>query len=274
MPIKKILKVGIVGCGTIGSYLAHRIERDFKSEAVVIALCDKDRAKAESLARRLKARPRVLELDKLIAVSDLVAEAAAAAAVSGLVRKTLRAGKDVIVVSVGGLLKSYRALFALARKTGRNIYVPSGAIGGLDALKSAAASGIHRIRLISSKPASALSGAPYLKKKKILSAKIKRRKRIFKGTAEEAIANFPQNINVCATLSLATLGAKAPTVEIYLDPKLHRNVHVIEAEGRFGKLFCRSENIPFANNPRTSYLAALSTAKTLENIFSPVKVGT
>ena len=50
MPLsKKTIKVGIVGCGTIGSFIARSICRDsfLKDSLKVVALCDIDKNKAK-----------------------------------------------------------------------------------------------------------------------------------------------------------------------------------------------------------------------------------
>lgn len=97
---------------------------------------------------------------------------------------------------------------------------------------------------------------------------------LFDGFARKAAADFPQNINVAATLALTGLGPDRTRVRIIADPRIRNNTHEIVAVGRFGKLIIRAENRPSSQNPRTSILAVQSAVATLAEILDPVKIGT
>jgi len=97
---------------------------------------------------------------------------------------------------------------------------------------------------------------------------------LFEGTASEAVKAFPANVNVAATISLAGIGFEQTRVKIIADPSLSRNVHEITVEGEFGKFSTRVENLPSPENPKTSYLAALSAVSTLKKILNQVQIGT
>jgi len=60
------LKVGIVGCGVIGSELAKAIEDKFSQGAEVAALCDIDEARALRLSESLTAKPQVRSIEDLV----------------------------------------------------------------------------------------------------------------------------------------------------------------------------------------------------------------
>lgn len=53
-----------------------------------------------------------------------------------------------------------------------------------------------------------------------------------------------------------------------------KNIHEIEAEGDFGKLFVRMENVPSPTNPNTSHMAALSAIALLRRVTTSLVVGT
>jgi aspartate dehydrogenase len=97
---------------------------------------------------------------------------------------------------------------------------------------------------------------------------------IFSGSAAQAIPAFPANVNVAAALSLAGLGADKTEVRIIADPASDKNVHEIEAEGAFGRLTVRMENVPSPHNPKTSYMAGLSAIALLQRITASLVVGT
>ena len=75
-------------------------------------------------------------------------------------------------------------------------------------------------------------------------------------------------------MSLAGIGPEKTEVRIIADPTSDKNIHEIEAEGDFGKLFVRMENVPSPTNPKTSHMAALSAIGLLRRITSSLIVGT
>lgn len=269
----KKIKIGLVGCGAIGSYLAKRIDKDLNRQASLVAIADIDAKAAIRLRKTLRSKLPICEIPVLIERSDLIIEATNVNACKDLIDDVLEKGKNILVMSVGALL-SKKNIIKKALKAGSTIYIPSGAIAGVDAFKAAAAGVIHNIALTTRKPAQTLVSVPYVKRMGFNLSSKNKDVEVFGGNALEAIYNFPQNINVAATLSLATLGAKKTKVRIIASPKLKRNVHEIEITGDYGKIITRTENLPSTSNPKTSYLAMLSAFAMLKNILSPVKIGT
>ncbi len=268
-----MLKIALVGCGTIGSEIARAITDRFNKDAKLVALCDINEANAKKLLAELNEKPELLSLDELIPKSDLVIEAASGDIIAELVKKCLDADVDVMAISVGGFI-GHEELFELAEKSKACLYLPSGALCGLDAVKAAGISNIKSARLITRKPPRGLKGAPFLEKQNIDIDKIDKETVIFQGSAKEAIKAFPKNINVAALLSLMSVGADKTKVKIITSPEFVRNSHQMVIEGDFGRVETLSENMPSPNNPKTSYLAVLSCIACLKQILSHVKLGT
>ncbi|MEW5758068.1 MAG: aspartate dehydrogenase [Candidatus Omnitrophota bacterium] len=268
-----MLKIGIIGCGAIGSYIAKEIEKTFSKKARVCALCDIDKNQAIRLSKSLKTKPLVCSQDTVFKKSDLVVEASSSKFSASIAKNAITSGCDVLIMSVGGLL-SNTDLFKLAEKKNRRIYVPSGAICGIDGVKASNIKKIKKAILTTTKPIEGLKGAPYVVKQKINLDKINGSKVIFTGNALRAAKAFPQNINVAATLALAGIGSKKTQVKIIASSKIKRNIHKIELETESGKIITETQNIPSPDNPKTSYLAMLSAVATLKEIFNPIKIGT
>lgn len=266
------LKVGVVGCGTIGTLICQAIVKEIK-EMELIAISDMNEEIAKKLALSLPEEIEILPSEELVKGSSLIVEAASGGAVSAIVRKAVELGKDVLVMSIGGLLENLD-LFDFAKEKGSRIYLPSGAIAGLDGIKAAKIGNIRSITLTTRKPPKGLAGAPFIIEQKIDLETVTVATTIFEGNAFLAAKGFPANINVAATLSLAGIGPERTQVRIIADPELSTNIHEIEAEGDFGKISTKCENLPSPFNPKTSYLAALSAIATLKGIVNPVKVGT
>ncbi len=267
------IRVGIIGCGTIGGELAIACQTRMRGNLNLVGICDKDAAKSAALQKLLKGKTPVLKLGDLVKKTDLIVEAASASISADILKKAIKNKKDILIMSIGGLI-GHEDLLKKAAKAGIKVYLPSGAICGIDALKSGNTGVIDSVTLTTRKPCQGLEGAPYLKEKNIRLSDIKEETVIFDGTAEEAIKGFPQNINVCATLSLAGIGADKTRVRIVTSPDYTKNIHEVEIAGDFGKISTRTENVPSKSNPKTSQLAILSAIAALEGIVESVKIGT
>ncbi len=269
-----LLKLGIVGCGAIGSRIAGSVRKELKGLFTVAAVHDIDHTRARDLAGRLDlGAEAVVSIDALIQGADVVVEAVNTAAAAGIVRKSLQAGKSVLAMSVGRLL-DHGSLFPLARRSAGQLLLPSGAVAGLDAVKAAALAGITAITLISRKPPAGFFGNVYIKEKGIRLHALKKDKILFDGGVMEAVRYFPQNINVAAAVALAAGPQAALRVRIIASPAARRNSHEILLEGECGRITTRTENTVCPDNPKTSYLAVLSGIRTLKGFADHIKIGT
>jgi len=262
----RMKRVGIIGCGTIGTGIAKFLQTQLKKKAKIVALCDVDPKKLKELQKKIKSRPVATNVEKLIKRSDLIIEAASADVSSEIAKAAIQNKKDVLIMSTGGLLKR-PSLLQEAKSKGCNLYIPSGAVCGLDGLRSAAAGKIKEVTLTTRKPPKGLIGVPYLKRKGIDIDKIKRETVVFSGSAKEAVKHFPKNINVAATVSLSGLGPTKTRVRIITAPRYTRNSHELEVKGEFGRLIARTENVPSRQNPKTSQLAIFSALAKLKEVI-------
>lgn len=269
-----MIKVGVIGCGTIGTELSIACQRRFGDEVTLEAIADIDIARAHKLQKKLRPKPRILAIDDLIRRCDLVIEAASARTSADIAKKALSQGKDVMIMSVGGLLGREKEMLRLSKTHRCCLYIPSGGIVGIDGLKAAKIGRIHRVQITTRKPPQGFEDAPYVIRHKIKLKNLKAEKVLFEGNAAAAVRGFPKNINVSATLSMAGLGARKTKVRIIATPQMLMNVHEVYVVGDFGSFYTRSENFPSEQNPKTSRLAILSAVATLERILKNVKIGT
>jgi len=269
----KKIKVGIIGCGTIGASIALACQKDLAEDVDLAALCDIDKEKALSLAITLQHKVPVFDMNELIAKSALVVEAASASISADVLSSCIAAKRDCLVMSVGGLVGK-EDILSRAAAAGVRVYIPSGAISGIDGLKSAMTGGVTSVMLTTRKPPKGLAGAPYLKENNIDISGITGETVVFEGSAEEAVKGFPQNVNVSAVLSLAGIGAKKTKVRIVTSPEYTGNVHEIEIIGASGRITTRTENVPSVTNPKTSALAIFSAIATLRAAASSIRIGT
>jgi aspartate dehydrogenase len=252
-----MLRIGLLGCGNIGHIIAVHAT-GFRISAVY----DKVPERAEEIAALAGAESFEDFGSFLAADSDIIVEAASVSAARTYALDVLSAGKDIIIMSVGALTdKEFRAQVrdaALAHR--RKVYIPSGAIFGLDNLKIGRISRINRLLLRTTKSPESLG---------ITSDA---RRQIFAGKANECIKAFPKNVNVSVAMSLAA--GQDTDVELWVDPAVDRNVHELFFEGDFGEAYIKVTNFTSPDNPATSYLAALSILSLLEKLSDPIIVGT
>jgi aspartate dehydrogenase len=180
----------------------------------------------------------------------------------------LRAGVDLLIVSVGALAEPSveAAIFDAARAGKSQARVVSGAIGALDAIAAAAVGGLERVTHTTRKPARTLLPADE-------AARLNRPRELFRGSARQGALLFPESINVAAAVSLAGLGLDRTEVCVIADPSVDRNQHEVVAEGAFGRLRFEIQNVPTPENPRTGRLVAMSLAHALRARRAPLSVG-
>ena len=254
------MNLGIIGCGAIGTDVANAADK--MKEIKKIYLYDTNKKASGNLCKDLK-KAEIKPVSDFLENVDVVFEGASQQAVREYAEQIIRAGKDLILMSVGSLFDDTfrKKLEKRAREKNCKIYVPSGAICGIDGLLSASVGGLDEVTLVTTKPPSSLG------------KNIEVRSVIYKGNARDAVKKFPSNINVAASLSLAGKGFDETKVEIVVDPVVSRISHKILAHGKFGRLRVEVENMPNPNNPGSSYMASLSAIATLKSIINPIKIG-
>jgi aspartate dehydrogenase len=265
-------RVAIAGLGTIGRAVARRLSDGSIPGLVLACAAARDLTKAQAWLDAEKIVCPLVELDAFPQFADLAVECAPASLLDQICRPMLEAGKTVMVLSAGALLPR-PDLISLAKEHGGQIIVPTGALLGLDAVTAAAEGSIRSVRMTTRKPPNGLAGAPYLEAHGISVANLKEPKRVFSGTAREAAAGFPANVNVAAALSLAGIGPERTTTEIWADPTVSRNCHTIEVDADSARFTLSIENIP-SENPKTGRITALSVLAALRKLHAPIRIGT
>ena len=270
-------KVGLLGCGAIGTQIALAIDSG-KIPAILTHIYDGSKDASSSLVEKLTNKPVISENPHLLSSNpvDIVVEAASQDAVKDVALSVLQNKKDLMIMSVGALLDEsiYEILSDACKDFKKTIYLPSGAIAGLDGIKSVQ-NELESISITTTKHPRSLKGAKFFENSDIDLDSLNSKTVIFQGNAKEAVSLFPANINVAALLSLTGIGSEKTSVKIVADPNTDKNTHHIEASGSFGKMTFTIENYPDSNNPKTSRLAMLSAIETLRKYCSDeIQIGT
>lgn len=267
------MRITIVGCGSIGSKLA--MAADEMEEVKSIYLIDSRENLAADLAAKLTKAVEVHNVEDELYHCDLVIEAASQDAARAIIPKVVSRGVDIMVMSVGALVDdAFReSVVAKAKSCDARIYIPSGAVCGTDGLRSSSIGGLEEVELITTKGPKSLAGVDYMIEKGIDVDTISEPTVVFSGTAREAVSLFPRNINVAATVSLLGMGFDNTKVTIVVDPETHSNSHELRIKGEFGQMTCHTYNVPSPDNPKTSYLAAMSAISALKRIVRNEWIG-
>lgn len=174
--------LGFLGCGNISSvivnYLIHS-NLDIQPKYFFDKFTDKSKS-LSSLVNGVV----VKDFNRMLNKVDIVFEAASPSAIKEYGLNIVNSGKSLIIMSVGSLMdKNFREdLIQVAEKKNVKIYVPSGAVIGLDGIKSASIGNLYSVSLITRKPPKALNQNENIEKV------------VFEGKASEAIKKFPLNM--------------------------------------------------------------------------------
>lgn len=259
------MHLGLVGYGNIGKALLGLLGGDDLARVTVLARpgkgVDDPRAEVVEIPEALiAARP------------DLLVECAGHAAVQDAVLPALKAGIDVVLVSIGALSDAglERDLHAAATEGGARLILPAGAIGGIDLLAAMAPAGGLEVRYTGTKPPEAWRGTPA--EDRIDIDALTEATVFFSGTAREVAQAFPKNANVAATLALAGAGMDATQVELVADPAAKGNRHAYAVTSPLGDYEIRIDNKASNGNAKTSAATIYSVLREIRNRKGPVVI--
>jgi aspartate dehydrogenase len=276
-----IKKVGVIGYGSIGREIIAAIRRQEIPNAKVVALFDKESQVIGSVeydTRQLYLFSDFKEFynSPIYSNLDIVIECASKGAVKEYGKVIIESKKDLIVLSVGAFsdIKFLSELQNLSNLNNTRILVPTGAIAGLDSIRSVKKY-LESLSITTTKHPKSFAGAPFFKNSKIKLDEISNETVLFKGNAITAIDYFPANVNVAVSIALAGIGLEKTRVKIIADPMISVNKHEIQAKGSFGEIHIVVQNVPSPTNPKTSYLASLSAIECLRSLCNEnFRIGT
>lgn len=190
MSTHKISRVGIIGLGAIGKRVLNALQTRHLPLASYAAI--NHAADVDGYAKDRKVELFTDVQDLIDWKPNLVIECAGHSAVVHAVPAFLNAGVDVVIASIGALADKALAatLEHAAQSGGSRLILVSGAIGGLDAMRSARSAGLDQVLYIGRKPPKAWAGTPAEEEFDLDLIKVPTT--IFRGTAALASARFPK----------------------------------------------------------------------------------
>ena len=266
------IRLAIAGMGAIGMRVAQMVDAGGIKGMHLVAVSANDVERAARRVVDFDSAPSILPIEVLVEVADVIVECAPAALFEMVATPVIENGKCLMTLSVGALLKR-PDLIDKAASTGAQIVVPTGALIGLDTVRAMAVGEIHSVTLTTRKPPNGLMGAPHLMDNNISINNLTEPFCVFRGTAREAAAGFPANVNVAAALALAGIGADKTSVEIWADPTINRNIQSVTIESDSGEATMTINNIPSQENPKTGRIVANSVIASLQRMTATLVAG-
>jgi len=271
------MRLGILGCGTIGGFVLDGVVDGHIHGVEVVAVCGRsDKSKGRDRVRQLGIK-WVTDLAGLLKEKpEVVVESASHEALEEYGQPILAAGIDLIPTSIGALVDQalLESLKVTAKEKGCKVHIPSGGIGGLDALQAMMQGSVEDVVMTSRKPPVAWKNIPFVDKMGIDLDNLTTEKVLYEGSARGCVKKFPQNINIAATLSLAGIGFEKTNIRIVADPAVDKNTHEIFIKGDAGQVSVTMQNFAVPENPKTTYMACMSTLAALANLGSHFRAST
>ena len=245
------MHIGLIGFGSIGRDIHARLANDRAFSFSVL--------RRSALVDVPKNLMQVTSLDALLkGAPDIVVECAGHDAVRAYAANVLRAGKPLLMASLGALADATleAEINSAAQTPGARLILPSGAIGGLDILRAVAADAGVDVQYQGIKPPVAWKGSPAetLVDLDTITTAVP----FFTGTGREVAIRFPKNANVVAALALSGAGFDQLQATLIADPSAAGNTHWYRVTSRHCTYEMRIESAPSTGNARTSQTTALS----------------
>jgi len=270
-PTASPLRIAIGGLGAVGLPTAKWLDRGVPG-LTLAAVSAKNQGHAKQRVADFSSPPLVMDLNELADVADVIVECAPPSCFAQIAESALAKGRIFVPLSVTSLLPR-PDLFDLARQSGGRIIVPSGAIVGLDAVRAASYGTIHSVVMRTTKPPKSLRTAKFVVEQGMDLDNLTEAKCLFKGTVADAASLFPANVNITVALAFAGIGPERTQYEIWVDPNVDRNCHVVTVDADSTHFEISIAGVPSKDTPGTGKLTPLSLMSTLEGLVAPFKVG-
>lgn len=255
----------IVGCGRLGTIVAEAAANGLLPEYELVGCYSRTFERSEQLSAKMAARGcscrACRTFEELLALQpDYLVEAASPACMRAITAPTLEAGCSIVTLSIGAFADDdfYAEAQQTARRCGQRIYLASGATGGFDVLRTAALMGGATATFFNEKGPNALKGTPVYDEQLQTEQRV-----VFRGTAKEAIAQFPTRVNVTVAASRASIGPEKMQVTMQSSPYFRGDTQRVEIRNPQ----VRAVVDVYSATPE---IAAWSVVAVLQNIVSPI----
>ena len=206
------MRVGFLGYGKIGKNVAKHV---LESGGEIVFVQDPFVGPQDGVTV-------ITEPDEeLYEQADLVIECATSAALKESFDAIMRHA-DLLCFSLTAFADEefFSHAHDVMAEQGRTIFIPHGAILGLDGIRDGR-DVINEVSIVTTKSPKSLGLSPDIDEVQV----------VFDGCTREACEAFPRNVNVHAAVALAGIGFDNTRSKIVADPTVSTNAHVISVKG-------------------------------------------
>ena len=263
----KTKTLAIYGCGGLANLVVDAMIDGLLPNYQLIGTMSRTLDKAAFLADKINSAQNEYrckafdKTDQFLALKpDYIVETASPDAFKGFALDALKIGSSIITLSIGAFADKefYQNVQQAADENNAKVYIASGAIGGLDVLRTASLMYKSKATFTTQK------GPASLRDSDVYETSLENEEReVFKGNATEAIALFPHKVNVSVAASIASVGPEEMDVSINSIPNYIGDRHTITI---------KNEEIDAVISvySKTAAIAGWSVVNTLRNIASPI----
>lgn len=263
----KTKTLAIFGCGGLATLVVDAMIDGLLPAYRLIGTISRTLDKATFLADKINKTQQDIQceaydsIDELLALKpDYIVETSSPDAFKGFAIDALKNGSSIITLSIGAFADQefYEKVRQTAEENNVKVYIASGAIGGLDVMRTASLMYDSKATFTTQKgPRSLRDSAVYD------SAIETEEKEVFRGSAKDAIALLPHQVNVSVAASLATVGPENIDVSINSIPNFVGDRHTITIQNE-------EIDATISIYSKTAAIAGWSVVNTLRNIASPI----
>lgn len=265
------MTVAIAGLGAVGLPVARWLDAGVDG-LTLSAVSANDKARAAERLKAFKTPPAVVDIDELVERADIVVECLPPERFADIAEPVIEAGRILVALTPCSLLVHWH-LVDRAKQTGARIIIPTGALLGFDAVRAAAKGTIYSVTMATRKPPAGLITAKFVVEQGINLDGLSEPLKLYEGSVRDAAAKFPANVNVAVALSLASAGPDNTRYEIWADPAVDRNTHLIKVDADSTRFEMSIAGVPTEENPATGKLTPLSVMATLESLVCTLRIG-
>ena len=259
----KKFRLALIGGGFLNSIVAKAVKDGILPQYELVAVLGKDKERVQAFTDTFGGKPCTSIEELLAEKPDYTAEAARVQAVKEYAEAVVASGSGLIVLSIGAFADKelYERVQKKAAENNCKLYIPSGAVGGFDVLRTAALMGPIKASITSLRSPMDIAHTA-LGYDGILD--VTEPTEVFRGTTKEAIALLPTHVNVGIATALASAGPEETDIDIHVIPGFQGDQFIIKIEGEEVATDLRIYS-------RTCRIAGWSVVATLQNIASPVE---
>ncbi|MBD1433687.1 DUF108 domain-containing protein [Sphingobacterium sp. DN00404] len=259
--------LAIIGCGKLATLIADAYNANLLPEYELVAAYSRSMEKAQHIADKVNAKdsrsscvPCASIQEVLMMKPNYIIETASPNALKEFALDALKNGSSIVTLSMGAFADQifYEEVAKTAKEHGTKVHIASGAIGGLDVLRTVSLMGKCEASFQTEKSPNSLR--KYALYQESLQHE---KKKVFEGNAIEAISLFPTSVNVSVAASIASVGPENMRVSITSTPDFVGDNHRIEI---------KNEQVHAVVDvySATAQIAGWSIVNTLRNIVSPI----